>query len=250
MKTAFTVFIMIGSLLRAYGQAFSDITYESGTQIEVQTGADVCATNIYVIGTFSGGGTFCTGPLPVTISEFNASVNKNNVKLSWKTEMELNNSGFDIERKTNGESNWKKIGFVQGYGTTNEPKNYSYEDKKVQTGIYRYRLKQNDYNSSFEYFELQQDVTIAKPAEFSLSQNYPNPSNPKSIIEYQVPEKTLVNISVYNMLGQLVSSIVNEIKEAGTYSVEFDGTNLSSGTYFYRISSGTYTAVKKLILVK
>jgi hypothetical protein len=244
------IFIILFAPAFVLSQTYSEITYESGTQIEVQSGADVCATNIIVNGSFSGGGTFCTGPLPVTISEFTSITLKNDVKLYWKTEMEMNNSGFDIERKSKGELNWKKIGFVQGFGTTNEPKTYTYEDKKIQTGTYCYRLKQVDYNGSFEYFQLQQEVTIAKPGEFSISQNYPNPSNPKSIIEFQLPEKSHINISVYNLLGQLVKELVNGVREAGIYSVEFDGSSLASGTYLYRMVSENYTSVKKLILVK
>lgn len=234
-----------------YSQAYSEITYEAGTSIEVQTGADVCATNIIVNGSFSGGGTFCTGALPVTLSEFSASTNKNNVTLRWKTEIEQNNSGFDIERRANENGAvWIKTAFIQGNGTTNEPKVYSYEDKKLQTGVYQYRLKQIDYNGNYEYFSLQGDVNISKPTEFSIGQNYPNPSNPKSTIDYQMPVKSLVNISVYNMLGQLVSQLVNEVKEPGHYSVEFDGGNLASGTYLYRIVSEGFTEVKKMILVK
>jgi hypothetical protein len=231
-------------------QAVSEITYGTGTQIEVQTGADVCATNIIVNGTFSGGGTFCTGALPVLLSEFHSAVNKNNVTLKWKTETEFNNSGFEIERKPVNGTQWQKTAFVNGSGTTNEPKVYTYEDKKLQVGTYQYRLKQIDFNGGYEYFPLPENVVISKPKAFSLGQNYPNPSNPKSKIDFEIPGRSMVNISVYNLLGELVARLVNEIKEPGNYTVEFDGGSLSSGTYFYRIVSEGFTSVKKMILVK
>jgi hypothetical protein len=252
MKQLYTIIslFIISITGTVFSQAVSEITYSTGTQIEVQTGADVCATNIIVNGTFSGGGTFCSGALPVLLSEFHSEVNKNNVILRWKTETELNNSGFDIERKPIEGTQWQKTAFVPGSGTTNEPKVYLYEDKKLQVGTYQYRLKQIDFNGAYEYFPLPVDVVISRPEAFSLGQNYPNPSNPKSKIDFEIPVKGMVNISVYNLLGELVAQLVNEIKEPGNYTAEFDGGSLSSGTYFYRIVSEGFTSVKKMILVK
>jgi len=124
-----------------YSQTYSEILYDAGTSIEIQTGADVCATNIIINGTYSGGGTICSGALPVTMSSFTFSVSNNNAVLSWVTEVELNNSGFEVERRTTplnppegGTQDWTKITFVQGNGTTNESKNYRFEDKKLKTG--------------------------------------------------------------------------------------------------------------------
>src|SRR4029453_3281255 len=129
-------------------QTYSDITYAAGTQIDIGTGADVCATNVYIIGTFSGGGTICSGPLPVSLSSFTHTLISRTVVLQWVTEWEMNNSGFDVERSpVSGEgSGWAKIAFVPGSGTTNEAKSYYYKDEKLKTGIYKYRLKQTDYN--------------------------------------------------------------------------------------------------------
>lgn len=246
--TTLVIFLLIMiSVNRA--QVNSNITYDAGASIDIQLNADVCADNIIINGTFSGGGTICTGALPVTISLFSALSNKNNVKLTWKTETEFNNSGFEVERKTEI-GDWINLSFINGSGTTNQPVEYNYEDKKLMPGKYFYRLKQIDYNGNYEYFDLPLYVLISKPKEFSLGQSYPNPSNPKCNIDFQLPERTLVNISVYNMLGQLVAAIVNDEKDAGVYTVEFDGSNLSSGTYIYRITAGSFTEVKKMILVK
>lgn len=251
MKSVIILFIILCTLLCCtciFSQQ-SNITFYSGSSVDIQTGADVCADVITINGTYSGGGSICTGALPVALSLFNALSEKNNVKLFWKTEAEINNSGFELERKAES-GQWIKIAFIQGSGTTNQPVEYTCEDKKLKPGKYFYRLKQIDYNSNYEYFDLALPVIISKPKEFALGQSYPNPSNPKSTIDFRLPERTKVNISVYNLLGQLVSTLVNEELDAGIYTAEFNGSNLSSGTYMYRFTAGSFTEVKKLTLVK
>ncbi len=257
MKTLIIIALILTALITSlvHGQPiYSDITYQAGTSIDVGAGADVCATNIYINGTFSGGGSICGGALPVTLSSFTASVNKNNVSLNWITEIELNNSGFRIERLNTKDNIWKEIGFVNGNGTTNEPKNYSFEDKKLQTANYKYRLKQIDFNGNYEYFALENDVVVGKPGAFSVTQNYPNPSNPKSKIDFEIPFDGKVSIKVYDILGKEVLKIIDETRDAGYYTVEFDGSALASGVYFYRISaesnSQQFTKTLKMILVK
>lgn len=227
----------------------SSITYDAGSSVDIQTGADVCADVINIHGTYSGGGTICTGALPVTLSLFNAKSDKNNVTLYWKTEAELNNAGFDIERKTET-GTWLKIGFTAGNGTTNNPSEYYFTDKMLMPGSYNYRLKQTDYNGNYEYFDLVLPVLISKPSKFEISQNYPNPSNPNSRIDYQVPDRVNVNITIYDMLGKEVAVLVNELKDPGIYTAIFDGTNISSGTYFYLIKAGDFKQIKKMILIK
>lgn len=251
MKSVLILFIILCSLLFCtyiFSQQ-SIITYDNGSLIEIQINADVCADIITINGSFSGGGTICTGALPVTLSLFNALTQKNNVMLYWKTETEINNSGFEVQRRTDS-SGWSIIAFVQGNGTTNEPVEYHYTDAKLMPGKYFYRLKQTDYNGNYEYFDLALPVIISKPNEYRLSQSYPNPSNPKCNIDYQVPENIKVNISVYDMLGKLVAVLVNAQKDAGIHTVEFNGTDLSSGTYIYTITAGQFKEVKKLILLK
>ena len=206
-------------------------------------------------GIYSGTGTICTGPLPVTISSFSFSVVKNNVTLYWVTETELNNKGYDLERKEVKEgSNWEKISFIAGGGTTQGEKHYSCEDKKIKAGSYNYRLKQIDYNGNYEYFDLSEAVIVKAPNEFKLSQNYPNPSNPKCKIDYEIPFDGKVSIRVYDILGKEVFDLVNENKTADFYTVEFDGSNLASGMYFYRIIADgggkKFTKTLKMVLVK
>jgi photosystem II stability/assembly factor-like uncharacterized protein len=188
--------------------------------------------------------------LPVELASFTSSVNGSNVKLNWSTVSEQNNSGFDIERKNANENNWKKINFVQGNGTTNEAKNYSYEDKNLSSGKYLYRLKQIDFNGNYEYHALQNEVEIGVPKKFNLSQNYPNPFNPVTKINFELPRTSKVKLFVYDITGKLASELVNEQRAAGYYTVEFNGANLASGTYFYVLEAGDFKSVKKMVLIK
>jgi hypothetical protein len=98
------------------------------------------------------------------------------------------------------------------------------------------------------------EVVISGPGEFSLSQSYPNPSNPVSKIDFQLPFTGHVVIKVYDITGREVAKLIDEYKEAGFYNVTFDGNNLASGVYFYRILADgggqKVSAVKKLLLVK
>ena len=90
----------------------------------------------------------------------------------------------------------------------------------------------------------------AIPTVFSLSQNYPNPFNPLTKINYTLPVGTKVNIKIYDILGRLVKELVNEFKDAGAYTVSFDGSGFASGVYFYRIEAGKFVQSKKMVLLK
>jgi len=189
-------------------------------------------------------------PMPVVLNFFRNSISNNSVILEWETSSEINNAGFTIERKNRKYSVWVNAGFVQGKGSSDKPVQYSFTDKKLTAGFYEYRLKQTDYNGNYEYFSLSEAVNIKNPDVFSMSQNYPNPSNPLSKIDYLIPENGIVIIKVYDMLGKEVAVLVNEYKDAGYYTAEFNGSELSSGIYYYRLSSGSYNETKKMVLVK
>ncbi|MBK9332036.1 MAG: T9SS type A sorting domain-containing protein [Ignavibacteria bacterium] len=188
------------------------------------------------------------GLLPVELSSFVSVISNNNVTLNWSTASETNNSGFDIERNSNGQ--WSKIGNVTGNGTTPISNNYSFTDRNLTSGIYNYRLKQIDFNGNFEYFNLNSEVNIGVPAKFELSQNYPNPFNPSTQINYNLPVDGKVSLRLFDMSGKEISTIVNEVKTAGYYSVSFNAGNLPSGVYFYSIEANDFSAVKKMMLVK
>ena len=189
------------------------------------------------------------GELPVELVSFNASVDKNTINLRWITSTELNNSGFEVERRT-ANSSYKKIAFVQGKGTTTQSNGYTYSDVVNQTGIYIYRLKQVDLDGTFEYSNEIMVNVIALPGQYALAQNYPNPFNPTTSIEYVIPQVGFVNLSVFNLLGERVAELVNEIMESGNHTIVFDASRLSSGTYIYTLSVNGNVVTKKMTLIK
>jgi photosystem II stability/assembly factor-like uncharacterized protein len=185
--------------------------------------------------------------VPVELTSFTSSVSGNSITLSWTTASESNNSGFALERSS-GSGNFEQIAFIEGKGTTTNISSYSYTDK-VETGSYTYRLKQIDYDGSFSYSqEITADVTA--PVEFALAQNYPNPFNPSTVISYAIPQDGMVSLSVYNVLGQKVGTLVNQVQKAGRYQVTFNAAEYSSGIYFYKIESGNFSSVRKMMLTK
>lgn len=186
--------------------------------------------------------------IPVELSSFNANVVENSVQINWTTATETNNLGFEIERKDN-DANFKKIAFIKGTGTSTEEVNYSFTDKLVKTGLVVYRLKQIDLDGSVNYSdEIKVDVNI--PLEFSLEQNYPNPFNPTTNIIYTIPQDGMVNLSIYNILGEKVATLINDLQVSGRYEINFDATRYSSGVYFYRLESGNNISIKKMSLIK
>lgn len=193
---------------------------------------------------FSGG----TDVIPVELLSFNVSSAEGKVNLFWTTATETNNSGFSIERKIENQD-WKTIGFVSGFGTTIERRSYTFIDDKVTSGKYVYRLKQIDFNGEFEYSN-EIEIEVGKPLNFSLEQNYPNPFNPVTTIKFALPVSGNVNISIYNSLGEKVETLTNQFLEAGYHKIEWKANNYSSGVYYYRIESGKYSDVKKMILLK
>ena len=227
----------------------ADMTAPWVCQNTTFAGNYLIASGLTTFSDFAIGGDSSSQPLPVELASFSSVINGRNVTLNWTTASESNNAGFDIERSSvNGQ--WSKIGYVSGNGTTTSGNSYSFNDRNIASGKYNYRLKQNDFNGNFEYFNLNSDVIIGTPDRFSLSQNYPNPFNPSTIINYDLPFDSKVSIKIFDMSGREVASLVNEFKTAGYYSANFNASSLSSGVYFYTINADNFTATKKMLLVK
>ncbi len=186
--------------------------------------------------------------IPVELKSFSASVIDGSVILNWTTATELNNLGFDIEKSLDDQK-FEKIGFVPGYGTTTESKMYNFTVSNISSKKSFYRLRQVDFDGSFEYSETV-EVDGLTPSEFSLKQNYPNPFNPYTKIGFTLPIESNVKISIYNLIGQKVTEVVNSKFSAGNHSVNFSAGNLSSGIYLYKIEAGNFTSVKKMQLMK
>jgi len=195
--------------------------------------------------------------VPVELTNFNGTAYGRNVLLNWKTATELNNHGFEIQKancnssfiKGEAEPGWATIGFIKGNGTSGIPHNYSFTDLNLQNGYYLYRLKQVDFDGGYTYSH-SIEVDVMNPIDFILEQNYPNPFNPSTTICFQIPSEEYVTIKVYDALGKEIRTIFNESKKAGVYEVLFDGSDLSSGMYVYRISTGSFKAEKKMILMR
>ena len=203
---------------------------------------------------------FVVETIPVELVSFNVSVVNNSVSLSWVTSSELNNSGFEVQKKVNSlqssvsNSEFETIGFVEGNGTTTETNHYFFEDKNLSSGKYSYRLKQIDFDGTYEYSGIV-EAEVNTPIEFSLSQNYPNPFNPTTKIKYTIPFvgtslMKFVQLKVFDVLGNEVATLVNELKPAGVYEVTFNASELGSGVYIYKLQAGDYISAGKMLLTK
>ncbi|MGB5529409.1 MAG: M14 family zinc carboxypeptidase [Ignavibacteriaceae bacterium] len=194
------------------------------------------------------------GIVPVELSSFTATAFSKEVVLNWTTSSELNNMGFEIERKSLTNSyGWQTIGFVEGSGSSTSTNNYSFNDKNPIKGTLLYRLKQIDFDGSFRIYTTE-GVHFEGVYNYALEQNYPNPFNPSTVINYSIPADGNVELTVYNILGSEVATLVDEFKEAGNYSVEFSTedlkSSLGSGVYIYTLKSGSFTQTRKMVTLK
>ena len=188
-------------------------------------------------------------PVPVELTSFTAeTIKRTKVKLNWQTATEVNNYGFDVERKNNG-NDWEKLDFIEGHGNSNSPKHYSFEDHNIVGGSdFTYRLKQIDFDGTFEYSdEIELEII---PLQNKLFQNYPNPFNPTTRIKFSLTETQNVEIKIYNTLGEVINLVASKKFEAGFHEVEFNAKNYSSGVYLYSIETEKFNQVKKLLLLK
>ena len=199
-----------------------------------------------------------TGPLPVELTSLTATIKNSNVLLNWETATEVNNYGFEVERidensaknqSTNQNPNWQKLGFVRGHGNSNSPKTYDFTDENLNGGTnFKYRLKQIDNDGQYEYSK-EVEVEVI-PDRYILYQNYPNPFNPITNFKFQIVKPGLVILKIYDSLGKEITTVVKKELEVGSYSYQWDGSKLTSGIYFFRLSAGNYVSTKKLLLLK
>lgn len=186
--------------------------------------------------------------VPVEMVSFSANPSGNNIELNWCTASETNNAGFEIERKS-ASTEWGKIGFVSGAGTSTEIINYKFRDNNVLPGSYSYRLKQIDHNGQFEYSnEIKADVNAV--FGYALEQNYPNPFNPSTVIRFSVPEASMVTVSVFNMTGEIIDVITKEYYQSGSYNLNYNASGFASGVYLIKMEAGSFVSTKKITLVK
>ncbi len=216
--------------------------------------------NGLLLGTHGNGMFYATvpNPVPIQLTSFTGTPQTNGVRLQWTTASEVNNYGFNVQRKRQTEIEWMELpnSFVPGHGTTNEPQNYVFLDGTVRTGSWQYRLRQVDLDGTSHFTEpinvsVLTSVKEVAPIEFALKQNYPNPFNPETTIKFSVETTDRATIEIYNMLGQKIASLFDDVAEAGKYyRVTLNGNNLASGVYLYRLQSGKKSDLKKLLLLK
>lgn len=224
-----------------------------GTHTFYYHGWDDWGANVYDNNGGSNYSITVDAPLPVELTSFSTFTNGEDVTLNWQTASEVNNYGFNIERKKET-GDWNKIEFINGHGNSNSPKSYSFIDNTITSGKYSYRLKQIDIDGTFEYSQTV-EVDLGVPSNFELSQNYPNPFNPTTTISYAIPmiEASFISsvqLIVYDMLGEKVATLVNEEQASGNYNVHFDASKLSSGIYYYILKTKKYSDTKKMLLLK
>lgn len=196
--------------------------------------------------------------LPVELSSFTGTVVNNGVRLDWTTASEVNNYGYYVQKRPTGGTEWNELAnsFIPGHGTTNEPHHYTFTDTTALTTPTQYRLKQVDLDGAISFTDPIEVVSPTgvketAPFEFVLKQNYPNPFNPETNIKFSVEHAGRATLEIYNLLGQKVATLFDDVVEAGFYhTVKFNGRNLASGVYFYRLESGYQADLKKLLLLK
>lgn len=234
-----TVSIPIGS--------HSSITYYYFTTEDniIPSNTNVDNFTLYYLN--NSGSNYSVGSLPVELSNFNGKFQNNSILLTWKTLTEIDNKGFEVERLVN--NNWTSLGFVNGKNNSNVVNNYEFTVNNFVVGKNVFRLKQVDNNGNFKYYD-PIEIEVAAPKKLELFGNYPNPFNPSTIIKFAVPEKANINLSVYNITGQLVKVFENSEYEAGVYTKNIDLSGFTSGVYFVKLSNGKNTQVMKINLMK
>ncbi len=191
-------------------------------------------------------------PLPVELVSLTAiAQGANSTIIKWSTATEINNNGFEVERTAKGSTAWAKIGFVAGAGTSNSPKEYSYQDVNVAPGVSVYRLKQVDNGGSFKYSASVEVDAGTAARRLELLNNYPNTFNPATEIRFSVPEDGYATLMVYNMLGQEVATLFSGTARAGHYiAATFNAGKLASGVYISRLEYNGKSLIQRMLLTK
>ena len=196
------------------------------------------------------------GLLPVELVSFAAVRDGEVVHLRWETASETNNAGFEVQRLTEvaarqaGTEIWQVLGWVEGHGTTVAARRYAFRDAAPPYGpeVVRYRLKQIDYDGTFEYSP-DVEVALTPPRSFALSANYPNPFHPQTTIRFALPHASHVRLVVYDMLGREVRRLVEGLTPAGRHEAVFEARGLAGGIYLYQLQAGAFRESRRMVLL-
>ena len=239
-----------GIIIRTTNGGTTWIAQTNGTKTILRSVSFTDANNGWAVGdngtilhTTNGG-----NPVPVELNSFTATASNKEIILNWTTATELNNYGFEVQRKAVG-GDFATVAFVKGQGTTTQQNQYSFLDKNLDEGKYSYRLKQVDFSGTFEYSKAI-EVEVITVEFYSLEQNYPNPFNPSTTISYGLKEKSNVKLTLLNSLGEEITVLVNEELDKGFHKIDFNASTLASGVYFYQLKAGNFIDTKKMILLR
>ncbi|HLG41049.1 MAG TPA: DUF4082 domain-containing protein [Chitinophagaceae bacterium] len=187
-----------------------------------------------------------TFPLPVTLTDFRATTSNSDVLLSWKTETETNNKGFEIQRSNNS-SDWYPVKFVNSTGDGSFTRTYSYTDKGLAPGLYYYRLKQLDFDGKSTFSPIA-TATIAGKGKTLLFQNYPNPFSGTSTIRFDLPTDQMIKLSIIDMTGREVRVLANKLGQAGSHQVTIDAAALQRQIYLVRLQTESGVLTKTILV--
>jgi len=204
--------------------------------------------------------------LPVELNSFSATTDDNKVILTWTTQSEVNNLGFEVYRSAeeNGEyamiASYENNQSLQGAGNSNAAREYTYEDRMLFNGeTYWYQIADVDYQGVRTFHgPVSVESPDLIPEEYALHPNFPNPFNPETSIRFEIPANpasSKVKLVIYNNLGMEVRTLVNGTVEPGIHTVKWDGRNnageqIASGVYFLHIQAGTFNRTQKMLLVR
>ncbi len=193
-------------------------------------------------------GVYVYSALPVELASFTGQRNGDIINLKWSTATEMNNRGFEVQRSVNG-SAWSTTGFVDGAGTKTAPTEYNFTERITTPGTLQYRLKQIDYDGTHSFYG-PVEIESGNLLSYNLMQNYPNPFNPETVIRFNTAVDGNLSITVFDILGNKVGTLVNGFMQAGSHQVSFKPEGLTSGIYFYEMVTPGFTKKLKMLYLK
>ena len=198
--------------------------------------------------------------LPVELFSFTAKTGAGFITISWTTQSEINNLGFNVYRGETVEGPYQKINaeIIKGAGNTTEQHNYWFVDDRITgNGTYYYKLEDIDLGGKSRFhgpIEVYYEP-VALPEHFALGQNFPNPFNPMTSIMLQLPRQEKVELLIFNQVGQIIRRLVDEEMQAGYRQVLWDAKNdngepVASGIYLCQMVAGEYRSTTKMLLLR
>jgi hypothetical protein len=213
---------------------------EKGGDFAGNAGADFGSPNANAAG----------GQLPVELATFDAMANADRVHLTWRTTSEINNAGFAVQHQAPSTSNWQKLGFVQGEGTTSQPRSYRFTTDRLSVGVHTFRLKQVDADGTTQVLE-PETVSVRGKAGLQFVSSHPVVKGAPAEVAVQVGTRQSVTLSLYDALGQRVRTVMTtRAAPAQPVRTTVSTGDLASGVYFLRAQGLSFERTKKLTVVR